>query len=258
MFPWLTDVAGRSTADLLAEWRAKCLGRDAPEASNNAEPERDWLSPEEYATLSSAKRADLALSRWFESRRGSAWEAGRDYERYVGYLYEQDGFTVEYWGAIEGLADLGRDLIARKDGLTAIVQCKRWSDEKTIHEKHIFQLIGTSIEYACLNHRANAASIDLARLGIRPVIVTTTTCSEKAREVATLLGVELRERLSLARYPVVKCNVSGRDRTLIYHLPFDQQYDKVRIEPSKGERYVTTAAEAEALGFRRAFRYRGP
>lgn len=257
MFPWLTDVAGRSTTDLLSEWRSKILVQESPDASDIAEPERDWLSPEEYAQLSSAERADLALSRWFESRRASAWEAGRDYERYVGYLYEQDGFVVDYWGAIEGLGDLGRDLIARKDGLTAVVQCKRWSEEKTIHEKHIFQLIGTCLEYACVNHRAKAATIELAHLGIRPVLVTTTACSQKAREVATLLGVDLRERLSLAPYPAVKCNASGRDRSLIYHLPFDQQYDKVRIEPAKGERYVTTAAEAEALGFRRAFRHRG-
>jgi len=29
------------------------------------------------------------------------------------------------------------------------------------------------------------------------------------------------------------------------------------IEPQHGERYVSTAAEAETLGFRRAFRWRG-
>jgi hypothetical protein len=42
----------------------------------------------------------------------------------------------------------------------------------------------------------------------------------------------------------------------IYHLPFDQQYDTTLIEPTRGERYVATVAEAEELGFRRAWRWR--
>jgi hypothetical protein len=37
----------------------------------------------------------------------------------------------------------------------------------------------------------------------------------------------------------------------------DQQYDSTVIELSRGESYVATAAEAEALGFRRAWRWQG-
>ncbi|HEY7002253.1 MAG TPA: hypothetical protein VH330_10980 [Candidatus Udaeobacter sp.] len=44
-----------------------------------------------------------------------------------------------------------------------------------------------------------------------------------------------------------------RDGTKIYHLPFDLRYDQALIE-FKEERYVEIFAEAEALGFRRAFR----
>lgn len=51
--------------------------------------------------------------------------------------------------------------------------------------------------------------------------------------------------------------MSGRTREKIYHLPFDQQYDKVVIEPERGEFYADSVATAEARGFRRAFRYRG-
>jgi len=47
-----------------------------------------------------------------------------------------------------------------------------------------------------------------------------------------------------------------RDGSKIYHLPFDQQYDSTIIK-YKNECYVETIAEAEALGFRRAFRWRG-
>jgi hypothetical protein len=71
-----------------------------------------------------------------------------------------------------------------------------------------------------------------------------------------MLGVKIIEKFPIRPYPVIKCNVSLRDRTKIYHLPFDQQYDRTLIE-FKDECYVETVAEAEALGFRRAFRWRG-
>jgi hypothetical protein len=40
------------------------------------------------------------------------------------------------------------------------------------------------------------------------------------------------------------------------HLPFDQQYDSTKIK-NKGEFYAVTVAEAEAAGFRRAFKWFG-
>lgn len=45
-------------------------------------------------------------------------------------------------------------------------------------------------------------------------------------------------------------------RTRIYHLPMDQQYDKVKIKTSE-ECYAYTVQEAEAKGFRRAYRWYG-
>jgi hypothetical protein len=71
-----------------------------------------------------------------------------------------------------------------------------------------------------------------------------------------MLGVQIVQNIPLGRYPAIKCNVSLRDSTKIYHLPFDQQYDRTLIE-FKDECYVETVAEAESLGFRRAFRWRG-
>ena len=49
---------------------------------------------------------------------------------------------------------------------------------------------------------------------------------------------------------MIKCNINNKNK--IYHLPFDQQYDRVVIEKDKGELYVKTVKEAEDLGFRRA------
>ena len=71
-----------------------------------------------------------------------------------------------------------------------------------------------------------------------------------------LLDIHVEENEPLADYPRIKCNVS-RTGERIYHLPFDQQYDTTVVEPTRGERYVATAVEAEELGFRRAWRWRG-
>jgi hypothetical protein len=56
---------------------------------------------------------------------------------------------------------------------------------------------------------------------------------------------------------MIKCNINPSSKEKIYHLPFDQQYDKVVIGDVPGECYVETIADAEAAGFRRAFRWRG-
>jgi hypothetical protein len=55
---------------------------------------------------------------------------------------------------------------------------------------------------------------------------------------------------------LVKCNISLRDGEKIYHLPFDQQYDRTKIKADRGEKYVYTVAEAERTGFRRAWKWR--
>ncbi|MFO1406615.1 MAG: thermonuclease family protein [Steroidobacteraceae bacterium] len=47
---------------------------------------------------------------------------------------------------------------------------------------------------------------------------------------------------------LIKGNVSDRGR--IYHLPGSDAYDKVRIDPGKGERWFCTEDEARAAGWR--------
>ena len=59
----------------------------------------------------------------------------------------------------------------------------------------------------------------------------------------------------LEKYPCIKCNIS-KDGERIYHLPFDQQYDKISISGKDGALYVCTAKEAEDKGFRHAYRWR--
>ena len=49
-------------------------------------------------------------------------------------------------------------------------------------------------------------------------------------------------------------SLNQRPGERIYHLPFDQQYDNIKIDPPN-EFVALTVEEAEHSGFRRAFRW---
>ena len=206
-----------------------------------------FLTKEEFRALPVGERNQLALDR-FWSRPMSRWLIGRMYERYVGYIYEDAGYDVEYQGIFKGYDDLGRDLICRRGKEIIVIQCKNWSQFRTIYEKHIFQFFGTVFQYRDSNRRSN----------VRAVFYTATQLSDLARRFAQELDIELQENFKLDRsYPCIKCNVSRVDGSKIYHLPFDQQYDNVKVERERGEFYCCTVKEAERKGFRRAFRFTG-
>jgi len=243
IFPWLTEFRGPDVDELLvlAEAPTSQTGEESLE-----DPARKWLTEAEYENLPNSRRFQLALDRYWQKKK-SRWEVGRDYERYWGYEYESNGFAVRYQGIIEGFEDLGRDLVCTKDSTVEIVQCKYWAKDKLIHERHVFQLFGTVTAYRIDHHDETVTG----------TLATSTRLSEKARRFAEALSVKVKEDAPIKAYPCVKCNVSYRDGAKIYHLPFDQQYDRTTIEKERLERYVSTVAEAEALGFRRAFRWRG-
>lgn len=217
---------------------------------NDADPIKQYLSKEEWASLSEDEKNQRALDNYISSHSKSKWQIGRDYELYVGYLYEKKGFLVTYCGETQGLEDLGRDLICKKDGKTQIVQCKYWGKEKQIHEKHIFQLFATTVSYCIENH--------LSMYEVSPVFVTNIVLSEEAKRVASQLNVTYIENQPLGEFPRIKCN-HGIDEyglpTKIYHLPMDQQYDRVLLIHD-GDMMVFTVKEAVAAGFRRAYKWR--
>jgi hypothetical protein len=255
IFPWIVDYVGDDVPD-------EAVDLSGPEAEPTDDPAKKWLNDHEYGSLSTAEKNQLALDRWRISRR-SNWEIGRDYERFIGYQYELLEYDVTYTGAVEGFQDMGRDIIASKQGsILHVIQCKRWSQDRTIHEKHVFQLFGSALEYAfrigTLDgiHQLSLFGGPIKVTNAKPVLYTTTKLSEVAKEVARKLDVEYYENVPISTYPLVKCNVSRRDGAKIYHLPFDQQYDRIKIETGRGEKYVNTIAEAEGAGFRRAWRWR--
>lgn len=245
LFPWLVDFKGEDLDDLIRQIMAK-KEKGRVELEEPDDPAKKWLTEAEYSKLPTAEKYQLALDRYWQKKK-SKWEIGRDYERYIGYCYESNGYNIYYQGIIEGLADLGRDLIASKDNNVEIIQCKYWSKGKEIHEKHIFQLYGTIVAYR----------IDHPEKQVSACFATSTRLSDRAKQFAKELRMETLENYPLKHYPCIKCNVSRRDGTKIYHLPFDQQYDRTLIEEERNECYAETVAEAEALGFRHAFRWRG-
>ena len=203
-----------------------------------------FLTIEEYRKLSPCEKNQLALDRYWKRPHSKA-HIGKMYERYIGYIYEEKGYDVKYVGIIEGKEDLGRDLICSKNKDIILIQCKKWSKFKTIHEKHIFQFFGTVFQYRDKHPEQD----------VRAKFVTTTTLSELSRRFSKELNIELEENFDLDKtYPSIKCNMGG-DKRKIYHLPFDQLYDKVKIEPHKGEFYCKTTKEAEEKGFVRAKKY---
>ena len=259
---------------------------------------RYWLTTEEYRKLSTTQKYQLALDRYNNRNKTNA-EIGLEYERYIGYGFEQEGWSVNYNGATYGKEDMGRDLICKKDNLIYIVQCKCWSNRKhkEIHEKHINQLFGTAMVYylkypeleaqeilhysveerdsipymedddprrkawtdTCDNVRENILFADdgpgfFRVKRIVPVFISTVPYTETARSFGDALGVKMIVKQA-GIYPQIKCNINQKGEK-IYHLPFDQQYDRCVIK-NKGECYVTTVVEAEALGFRRAKKWHG-
>ena len=231
----------------------ECIPRPGSDGQSisldNVDPVRKFLSAAEYANLPESARNQLALDRYLGGALTSA-AIGRLYERYIGWRWEQDGFDVEYHGIMKGYEDLGRDLICIKGDDIEIIQCKCWSRDKTIHEKHILQLFATVCLYRFERRTQNQRSAK-----IRGVFVTSATLSPVALEAAKLLKIDVFAGMELDKsFPMIKCNVNRTIGTKIYHLPFDQQYDRTKVNED-GEYLVATTAQAENLGFRRAYRF---
>ncbi len=86
-FPFLEDYK-----DAILDERMKLgAGQDNLEELSDADPVQLYLEPSEYKQLNDLQKNQLALDRYL-ARHKSNWEIGRMYERYLGYLYERDGW----------------------------------------------------------------------------------------------------------------------------------------------------------------------
>jgi Restriction endonuclease len=212
------------------------------------DPVLSFITAEEWKNLPVLKREELALERYITGRAKNAADAGRRYERYLGYRYESQGWNVTYEGAIKGFDDYGRDLICIKNNVIHVVQAKRWNiDKRILHMKHVVQLFGTT---KLLQIERNFEKSPKA------ILISTAEFAEDALLVAKALGVTLETVKFEQRYPLIKVHI-GRNGEPLYHLPFDQQYDRVQLKKDDGDRYVMNIHEALGLGARRAMRYGG-
>src|ERR1700680_851824 len=109
-------------------------------------------------SLSEVERNQRALDRYLRSRK-TPWQLGRDYERYIGYVRELVSARVTYQGIFAGLEDLGRDLLAERDGVIEVIQCKRWSESPMAIRPlrsgrgSPWFLLGDSLEVVACNRR---------------------------------------------------------------------------------------------------------
>ncbi|PLX05704.1 MAG: hypothetical protein C0596_19090 [Marinilabiliales bacterium] len=124
--------------------------KNVADFQENVDRTINYLTKDEYNNLSIEDRNKLALNRYIDGQK-TKWQIGRDYELYIGYEYYREGWQVEYYGIEKQLEDMGRDLIAIKGDEVHVIQCKYWSSSKLIHEKHIAQLYGTTIQYLLSN-----------------------------------------------------------------------------------------------------------
>jgi Restriction endonuclease len=245
LVPWLKDVAFED-AETVAE-------QELLDTYDSTDPAAGWLSKDEWERLPPADRYQQALDR-YRIRRKSDWEVGRDFERFIGFQLESQGYKVVYHGAIKGFDDFGRDLIATDwTGKVLLVQCKRWSTHRSIPEAVLFQLFGSAVSYYVEKTGSTPTDLNFIFSHIEPWLYSTASVHQRIREIALVMGVRIKDDVVVEDWPMIKCNIATNgDR--IYHLPMDQQYDRVMIA-KEGECYVRTVVEAESLNFRRAKRW---
>lgn len=115
--------------------------------------------------------------------------SGTDYEKYVAYQLKRAGFVKAEVTKKSG--DFGADIILTdKDGSRMCVQCKQYS--KPVGVKAVQEVIGAKAYYACS----------------RAAVITTSTFTPAAKELAQRSGVELYEKF----YPKTKDDLDWIDR----------------------------------------------
>lgn len=135
-----------------------------------------WL-----AWIRSARRRRTALARSVEA---TDRLSGPQFEKWVADLMRRTGFTRVHISG--GAGDLGADILAlARSGRRVVVQCKRYQVGRSVGSAEVQKLAGT----ARAIHDADIAAI-----------VTNSSFTRPAREVAARLGVGLVDRDVLARW----------------------------------------------------------
>ncbi len=167
-------------------------------------------------------------------------EQGLAYERYIGYLLEQDGHIVFYRGACAGEKDKGVDLVALKNAQTRLIQCKCFNNQLPIgqvtkyleHIKHDWE---------------NASFSPIQDIPHTWELYYTPWLSKAAYQTCIANHIQLAIR-SAGIAPLVKAfHFEGKKR---YMLPGQQFYDHiVSYIDGQAHRRFYKPEDAEKEGF---------
>lgn len=168
---------------------------------------------------------------------------GRQYERYVGYLFERRGYSVNYQGIRKGVEDGGIDLVARAPRKIRLVQCKRW--RMPINADVVSRLQGAVARFVYEERRGKP---ETSRTSIRGVLATTGEIDGEAAGLAAHLGIYVMPRLLFESYPAIKAQrfPDGGGRFL---LPLTPGYDRMRMDLKSGDCFFASPREALRNGF---------
>jgi hypothetical protein len=209
-------------------------------------PERSsihyWVKGLNYKQLDEKGQEQLAVEQYLSSKKRTLWEYGSDYEKFIGEGYRKNGYEVFFYGISYGVHDMGRDIIAKKDDVTYVIQCKYWRKEFFVTENYIMQIYGSAKEYEATHPKEKIVA----------AFYSTTRFTDKALEVAATLGVACKVKPIGSNFPCILCNINNCGEK-IYHLPFDRDVGFTKIY-KKGEFYASTVQEARDKGFRRAYK----
>ena len=197
-----------------------------------------------YRVVELQSRFEKWLTTVENARAENKWKYGRDYERYIGYLFEREGFSVIYNGATKGSSDGGIDLFCFKDGIVYPIQCKRWKNK--VDENEIDKFV-RAVKYFKRNR--SFYDIPLCYSKVVPIFYTTNGYTDyarwKARDVDVICRVQKFN--SIREYPAVKCtSLNGRK---VYYLPFDRDFDSVHVGVYRGGCFKFSVLDAEHAGF---------
>lgn len=99
--------------------------------------------------------------------------SGRDFECFVGFIFECLGYKVN---VTQASRDGGKDLIVKKDGVTTYVELKRYASKNKINSTQVLKLIGS----ACVD-------------GIHNVIfITTSSYSNDCYNIQSNKGMDVQ------------------------------------------------------------------
>lgn len=98
----------------------------------------------------------------------------------------------------------------------------------------------------------------ITALWLAPVLLLAASATACEKSNAVVEQEQAKENAQLCVHGCIKqsdgCDIKGNvstDGSKFYHLPRTQNYDAIKVQPEKGERWFCTEADAMANGFRR-------